>query len=58
MATKLTTGNVNIIEQKILDDIDYWGSEAKDAEKSLVYIAGVRDMANEVRKVIRALGGV
>lgn len=57
MAIKLTTENVNILEAKILDEISYWESESKDAEKLLVYIAGVHDMANAVRKAIRELGG-
>ena len=57
MAIKLTTENVNILEAKILDEISYWESESKDAEKTLVYIAGVHDMANAVRKAIRELGG-
>ena len=58
MAQKLSTGNVNIIEQKILDELDYFGIEGKEAEKNLVYIAGVHDMANAVRNAIRAFGGV
>lgn len=57
MAIKLTTENVNILEAKMLDELCYWEYESKDAEKLLVYIAGVHDMANAVRKAIRELGG-
>lgn len=57
MAMKLTTENVNILETKMLDEISYWENESKDAEKTLVYIAGIHDMANAVRKAIRELGG-
>lgn len=58
MAMKLTTGNVNILEAKMLDELSYWENENKDAEKMLAYIAGIHDMANAVRKAIRELGGV
>jgi hypothetical protein len=57
MAMKLTTENVNFLEAKILDEISYWENESKDAEKTLVYIAGIHDMANAVRRMIRELGG-
>lgn len=57
MAMKLTTENVNHLEAEILDDLGFWEHESKDAEKLLVYIAGVHDMANAVRKAIRELGG-
>ena len=57
MAMKLTTENVNVLETKMLDEISYWENESKDAEKTLVYIAGIHDMANAVRKAIRELGG-
>lgn len=58
MAIRLETGNIDILESKFLDEIDYWVQEGKEAEKSLAYIAGVHDMANAVRKAIRELGGV
>ena len=57
MAMKLTTENVNILERKMLDELAYWEHEGKDAEKALVYIAGIHDMANAVRTAIRELGG-
>lgn len=57
MAMKLTTENVNHLEAKILDELDFWDFENKEAEKQLMYIAGIHDMANAVRKVIRELGG-
>lgn len=57
MAMKLTTENVNILEAQILDELSYWENENKDAEKTLVYIAGIHDMANAVRKAILELGG-
>lgn len=57
MAMKLTTENVNHLEAQMLDELGYWEFESKDAEKLLVYIAGMHDMANAVRKAIRELGG-
>jgi hypothetical protein len=58
MAMKLVTENVSIIENQILDELEYWTYEGKEAEKTCAYIAGVHDMANAVRKAIRELGGV
>ena len=57
MAYKLETENVRIIENKILNDIEYWGIDGKEAEKSLAYVAGDLDMANAVIKAIEDLGG-
>lgn len=57
MAMKLTTENVNILENKMLDDLSYWEEQGEGAEKVLVYIVGIHDMANAVRKAIRDLGG-
>lgn len=57
MAMNLTTENVNILEAKMLDDIAFWEEQGEGAEKVLVYIAGLHDMANAVRKAIRELGG-
>lgn len=57
MAMKLTTENVNVLEAKMLDDISYWEEEGKGAEKLLMYIAGIHDMANAVRRAIGELGG-
>jgi hypothetical protein len=57
MAMKLTTENVNIIESQMLDEVEYWMGDGKDAANTLTYIAGIHDMANAVRKAIRELGG-
>ena len=56
-ATRLTTENVRIIINKILNEMDYWCNEGKEAEKQLCYIAGVTDMANAVIKTIEEFGG-
>lgn len=57
MAYKLTSDNVRIILSKMLNEIEYWMSDGKDAEKDLCYIAGMNDMANAVIKAIEELGG-
>lgn len=57
MAMKLTTENVNHIESTLIDDLAFWEHEGKDAEKALVYLAGIHDMASAVRKAIVDLGG-
>lgn len=57
MAMRLTVDNVNIIETNMLDDLSYWDEEGQGAEKMLVYIAGIHDMANAVRRAIKELGG-
>lgn len=57
MAMKLEKENVRIILGNILDDVECWEFEGKDAEKQLAYIAGVRDMANAVIEAIGQLGG-
>ena len=57
MAMRLETVNVNIIENRILNDIDYFATEINEAEQTLAYIAGVHDMANAVRNAIVELGG-
>lgn len=57
MAMKLTAENVRIIEQQILDELEMWGREDKDAERMLHYIAGVHDMAGAVIRAIQELGG-
>ena len=58
MAMKLCADNVRIIEQQILDDVEMWPPEGKEAEKTLTYIAGVHDMANAVIRAIKELGGI
>lgn len=55
--TKLNTDNVRIIMQNILDDLELWELEGKDAEKQLAYIAGIRLMANATIEAIKELGG-
>lgn len=57
MAMRLTTESVNIIETNMLDGLSYWDEEGQGAEKMLVYIAGIHDMANAVRRAIKELGG-
>lgn len=57
MAMKLTAENVRIIEQQILDDLEMWGAEEKEAERLVQYICGVHDMANAVMRAIQELGG-
>lgn len=46
MAMKLTTENVRIILMNILNDMDHYGLEGKDAEHNASYVAGALDMAN------------
>ena len=57
MAFKLTTENINIIENKMLDGIDLWEEEAERAKMITAYISGIHDMANAVREAIKELGG-
>lgn len=54
---KLETENVRILFLKMLNDLDYWSAEEKEAEKQLCYVAGMTDMANAVIKAIKELGG-
>lgn len=57
MAMKLEKENVRIILGNILDDVECWAAEGKEAEKQLAYISGLRDMANAVIDAIGELGG-
>ena len=57
MAMRLETENVRFIECKMLDELMMIGNEIEDAKETLAYIGGVHDMANQVIKVIRELGG-
>ena len=57
MAMKLEKENVRIILSDIISDIEYWGVDGKEAEKTLCYIAGANDMANAVIRAIEDLGG-
>ena len=55
---KLNEKDVRIILGNILDDVECWEAEGKEAEKQLAYIAGLRDMANAVIGTIDRLGGI
>lgn len=57
MAMKLEKENVRILLGNILEDIDCFVVDGKEAEKNLAYIAGLRDMANAVIEAIGQLGG-
>ena len=57
MATRLESENVRNILENMLNEIDYWGVDGKEAEKQLCYIAGMTDMANAVIRAIKELGG-
>lgn len=57
MAVRLETENVRIILSKMLDEMAYWESEGKDAEKQLCYIAGMKDMADAIIRTIVEFGG-
>ena len=57
MAMRLETENVRIILMNILNDMEHYGIECKDAEHQSSYIAGVLDMANAVIEAIVQLGG-
>ena len=57
MAMKLTAENVRIVEQDLLDGLEMWGAEDKEAERVTHYICGVHDMANAVIRAIKELGG-
>ena len=57
MAMRLETENVLIIQNNILDDLEMYELEGKEAEKQLAYIAGIRVMANAVIDAIKQLGG-
>lgn len=57
MAMRLEKENVRIILGDILDNVECWVAEGKEAEKQLAYISGLRDMANAVIEAIGQLGG-
>ena len=57
MAMRLETENVRIILMNILNDMEHYGVEGKDAEHQSSYIAGALDMANAVIEDIVQLGG-
>lgn len=57
MAIKLERENVRMIFNNLMDDVDLWGREGKEAEKILCYISGLKDMADAVMEAIVKLGG-
>lgn len=57
MAMRLEKENVRIILMNIMNDMDHYGLEGKDAEHNASYLAGVLDMANAVIAAIGQLGG-
>ena len=57
MAMRLETENVSMIMKNLLDGVEYWDGEGKDAEKRLAYIAGVLDTVDAVNRAIVELGG-
>ena len=57
MATKLTTKKIDNIETTMIDSLDLWEEDAERTKMTCVYIAGIHDMANAIRKVIKELEG-
>lgn len=57
MAMKLEKENVRIIFMNIMNDMEHYGLEGKDAENQSSYIAGALYMANAVIDAIGELGG-
>lgn len=57
MAMRLEKENVRIILMNILNDMEHYGLDGKDAEHHASYIAGALDMANAVIEAIGQLGG-
>lgn len=57
MAMKLEKENVRLIFMEILNDMEHYGLDGKDAEHHAGYIAGALDMANAVIEAIGQLGG-
>ena len=57
MASELTISSINAIEIGILDTMELYGIEGDEATKLLTYIAGIHDMANAVKDVIKKLEG-
>ena len=57
MAMRLETENVRIILMNLLNNMELYGLEGKDAEHHASYISGALDMANAVVDAIKQLGG-
>lgn len=57
MAMKLEKENVRIIFMNLLNNMEHYGLEGRDAEDQSNYIAGALDMADAVIDAIEELGG-
>ena len=57
MAMKLEKENVRIIFMNLLNSMEFFGLEGKDAEYQSCYISGALDMTNAVIEAIGELGG-
>ena len=54
---RLGTENVRIIFMNILNEMEHYGIEGKDAEYQSCYISGALDMCNAVIEAIKEIGG-
>lgn len=57
MAMTIEKENVRIIFMALLENMELYGLEGKDAEHIACYTAGALDMANAVIEAIGQLGG-
>lgn len=57
MAMRLEKENVRIIFMNLLNNMEHYGLEGKEAEHQASYIAGALDMTNAVIEAIEQLGG-
>lgn len=57
LAIRLEKENVRILFMDLLNNMEHYGLEGKDAEYQSCYISGALDMANAVMDAITALGG-
>ena len=57
MAMKLKEENIRIIFMNLLNDMEFYGLEGKEAEYQSCYISGALDMTNAVIEAIGQLGG-
>ena len=57
MAMKLEKENVRILFMNLMNNMEHYGLEGKDAEYQSCYIAGALDMADAVIEAIGELGG-
>lgn len=56
-ALKLEKENVRICLMNLLNGMELYGAEGKEAEQGMAYISGAIDMANAVIQAIEDLGG-